>query len=90
MQNWTLTTDFYLVAGQDAMTHNGAPDIFNTDQGCQLTSQEFTGLLTQHHIAISMDGLGCRRDHVFVERLWGSVTYEEVYRIAVQDGFAPL
>ena len=90
VRNWTLTTDFYLVAAQDAMTHYGAPDIFNTDQGCQFTSQEFMGLLTQRHIAISMDDLGCRRDHVFVERLWGSVTYEEVYLIAVQDGFAPL
>ena len=46
-QNWTLTADFYLVAVQDTMTHNGAPDIFNTDQGCQFTSPEFTGLLTQ-------------------------------------------
>jgi transposase InsO family protein len=70
VQNWTLTTDFYLVAVRDAMTHNGAPDIFNTDQGCWFTSQEFTGLLTQRHIDISMDGLGCRRDHVFVERLF--------------------
>ena len=74
MQNCTLTTDFCLVAVLDAMTHNGAPDIFNTDQGGWFTSQEFTGLLTQNHIAISMDGLGCRRDHVLVERLWGSVT----------------
>jgi putative transposase len=58
VQNWTLTTDFYLVAVQDAMTHYGAPDIFNTDQGCWFTSQEFMGLLTQRHIAVSMGGQG--------------------------------
>jgi putative transposase len=75
----TLTTDFCLDAVQAAMHRYGAPDIFNTDQGCQFTSQEFTGLLTHHHIAISMDGQGCWRDNVFVERLWRSVKYEEVY-----------
>ena len=53
--------------------------IFNTDQGCQFTSQEFTGLLTHHGIQISMDGKGCWRDNVFVERLWKSIKYEEVY-----------
>ena len=51
----------------------------NTDQGCPFTSQEFTGLLKDHGIQISRDGTGCWRDHVFVERLWRSVTYEEVY-----------
>ena len=71
VQNWTLTTDFYLAAVQEAKTHNALPDIFNTDRGCQFTSQEFMGLLTQRHIAIIMDTLGCSRDHVFVERLWG-------------------
>jgi putative transposase len=55
------------------------PTIFNTDQGCQFTSQEFTGLLTHHGIQISMDGKGCWRDNVFVERLWKSIKYEEVY-----------
>ena len=57
----------------------GTPDIFNTDQGCQFTSQEFTGLLKDHGIQISMDGKGCWRDNVFVERLWKSIKYEEVY-----------
>ena len=75
----TLTTDFCLEAVQEALATYGTPDIFNTDHGCQFTSQEFTGLLTQHHIAISMDGKGCWRDNVFVERLWKSVNYEEVY-----------
>lgn len=75
----TLTTDFCLAAVQEAMTQYGRPEIFNTDQGCQFTSQEFTGLLAHHGIQISMDGKGCWRDNVFVERLWRSIKYEEVY-----------
>jgi putative transposase len=75
----TLTTDFCLEAVQEALANYGAPGIFNTDQGCQFTSQEFTGLLKDHGIQISMDGTGCWRDNVFVERLWRSVKYEEVY-----------
>ena len=75
----TLTTDFCLEAGQEAITQHGTPTIFNTDQGCQFTSQEFTGLLTHHGIQISMDGKGCGRDNVFVERRWKSLKYEEVY-----------
>ncbi len=75
----TLTTDFCLEAVQDALANYGTPEIFNTDQGCQFTSQEFTGLLKAHGIQISMDGKGCWRDNVFVERLWKSIKYEEVY-----------
>jgi putative transposase len=75
----TLTTDFCLEAVQDALANYGTPEIFNTDQGCQFTSQEFTGLLNAHGIQISMDGKGCWRDNVFVERLWKSIKYEEVY-----------
>ena len=75
----TLTTDFCTEAVQEAMTNYGAPTIFNTDQGCQFTSLEFTGLLTHHGIQISMDGKGCWRDNVCVERLWKSIKYEEVY-----------
>ena len=75
----TLTTDFCLDAVQDAVGRYGPPEIFNTDQGCQFTSLEFTGLLTHHGIQISMDGKGCWRDNVFVERLWKSIKYEEVY-----------
>lgn len=75
----TLTTDFCLDAVPDAVGRYGPPELFNTDQGCQFTSQEFTGLLTHHGIQISMDGNGCGRDTVFVERLWKSITYEEVY-----------
>jgi putative transposase len=57
----------------------GKPDIFNTDQGSQFTGQAFTGLLIENGVAISMDGKGAWRDNVFVERLWRSVKYEEVY-----------
>src|SRR5574340_900598 len=75
----TLTTDFCLEAVQEAITRYGTPAIFNTDQGCQFTSLEFTGLLKGQGIQISMDGKGCWRDNVFVERLWKSIEYEEVY-----------
>lgn len=75
----TLTTDFCVEAVNEAIHRHGKPEIFNTDQGCQFTSMEFTGLLKQNGIAISMDGKGCWRDNVFVERLWKSVKYEEVY-----------
>ena len=75
----TLTTDFCIEAVQEAVNRYGAPEIFNTDQGCQFTSLEFTGLLKDNGIQISMDGKGCWRDNVFVERLWRSVKYEEVY-----------
>ena len=57
----------------------GTPEIFNTDQGCQFTSDAFTGVLTLHDIAISMDGRGRALDNIFVERLWRSVKHEDVY-----------
>ena len=75
----TLTTDFCVDAVQEAMTRYGTPEIFNTDQGCQFTSQEFTGLLKDHGIQISMDGTRWWRDNVVVERLWRSLKYEEVH-----------
>jgi putative transposase len=75
----TLTTDFCIEAVQEAIHRHGPPDIFNTDQGSQFTSLEFTRLLKDNGIAISMDGRGCWRDNVFVERLWKSIKYEEVY-----------
>ena len=75
----TLTTDFCIEAVQEAMNKYGKPEIFNTDQGCQFTSLEFTGLLKENGIQISMDGKGCWRDNVFVERLWKSIKYDEVY-----------
>ena len=75
----TLTTDFCIEAVQEALASYGTPDIFNTDQGCQCTSQEFTGFLKDHGLQISMDGAGCWWDNVFVERLWKSIKYDEVY-----------
>jgi putative transposase len=75
----TMEVDFCLEAVEAAMARHGKPDIFNTDQGSQFTSAAFTGLLLKNAIAISMDGRGSWRDNVFVERLWRSVKYEEVY-----------
>lgn len=75
----TMEVGFCLEAVEEALAKHGRPDIFNTDQGSQFTSIDFTGLLLGHGIAISMDGKGSWRDNVFVERLWRSVKYEEVY-----------
>jgi putative transposase len=75
----TMETGFCTEALEEALTHHGKPEIFNTDQGSQFTSAAFTGVLLNADIAISMDGKGSWRDNVFVERLWRSVKYEEVY-----------
>jgi len=75
----SLTTDFCIEAVEEAIQRHGRPEIFNTDQGCQFTSNEFVGLLQGHGIQVSMDGKGRWVDNVFVERLWKSVKYEEVY-----------
>jgi len=75
----TMEVDFCIEAVEAALATYGRPEIFNTDQGSQFTSAAFTGLLLENKIAISMDGRGSWRDTVFVERLWRSVKYEEVY-----------
>jgi putative transposase len=75
----TMEASFCIEAVEEALAKYGKPGIFNTDQGSQFTSRAFTGLLSHHGIAISMDGKGAWRDNVFVERLWRSVKYEEVY-----------
>jgi putative transposase len=75
----SMTTDFCIEAVEEALARYGRPGIFNTDQGSQFTSSEFTGLLKQNGIAISMDGKGAWRDNVFVERLWKTIKCEEVY-----------
>jgi putative transposase len=75
----TMEVDFCIEAVEEALATYGRPEIFNTDQGSQFTSAAFTGLLLDNKIAISMDGRGSWRDNVFVERLWRSVKYEEVY-----------
>ena len=81
----TLDADFCIDALEEAL-RKGRPDIFNTDQGAQFTSEVFTGLLEQNGIRISMDGKGSYSDNLFIERLWRTVKYEEVYLKAYQDG----
>jgi len=75
----TMEAAFCIEALEEALARHGTPDIFNTDQASQFTSATFTGVLIKNAIAISMDGKGSWRDNVFVERLWRSVKYEEVY-----------
>ena len=75
----TMEAAFCVETLEDALARHGKPDIFNTDQGSQFTGEAFTGALIDNNIAISMDGKGAWRDNVFVERLWRSVKYEEVY-----------
>jgi len=75
----TLDASFCVEALEEALERYGAPEIFNTDQGSQFTSEGFTGLLLSHGVRISMDGRGRWLDNVFIERLWRSVKYEEVY-----------
>jgi putative transposase len=75
----TMEAAFCVETLEVALALHGKPDIFNTDQGSQFTGAAFTGVLTDNGIAISMDGKGAWRDNVFVERLWRSVKYEEVY-----------
>ena len=75
----TLDASFCTEALEEALGRYGAPEIFNTDQGSQFTSEAFTSLLSSHGVAISMDGRGRWLDNVFIERLWRSVKYEEVY-----------
>ena len=75
----TLEADFCVQALAAAIQDYGCPQIFNTDQGAQFTSEAFTGVLKEHDIKISMDGKGCYRDNIFVERLWRTVKYEHLY-----------
>jgi putative transposase len=75
----TMEAAFCVETLEDALARHGKPEIFNTDQGSQFTGAAFTGVLIKNGIAISMDGKGAWRDNVFVERLWRSVKYEEVY-----------
>ena len=81
----TLDADFCVEALEEALK-KGKPEIFNTDQGAQFTGEAFTELLKQHGIRISMDGKGSYNDNLFIERLWRTVKYEEVYLKAYQDG----
>jgi putative transposase len=75
----TLGTEFCVDALEEALSQHGRPEVFNTDQGSQFTSDDFTGVLKDHGVTISMDGKGRCMDNIFVERLWRSLKYEEVY-----------
>jgi len=81
----TMDAGFCVEALEEAL-RKGRPEIFNTDQGVQFTGEAFTGVLQQHGVMISMDGKGSYNDNIFIERLWRSVKYEEVYLKAYQDG----
>ena len=82
----TLTADFCVAALEEALSKFGRPEIFNTDQGSQFTSDEWIKVLQAADVAISMDGKGRWIDNVFIERLWRSVKYEEVYLHAYANG----
>ena len=75
----TMDTGFCVSALKQALAKHGDPEVFNTDQGAQFTSNDFTGVLLARDIQVSMDGKGRALDNVFVERLWRSVKYEEVF-----------
>ena len=81
----TMDAAFCVETLEDALARHGRPEIFNTDQGSQFTGAAFTAVLAGNGIAISMDGTGAWRDNVFVERLWRSVKYEEVYLRAYES-----
>jgi putative transposase len=81
----TMDVQFCLDVVQEAIDQYGGPEVFNTDQGSQFTSLAFTELLKSHGIRISMDGKCCWRDNVFVERLWRTIKYEEVYLRAYES-----
>ena len=81
----TLDADFCVETLEEALA-KGEPEVFNTDQGSQFTSEGFTELLEEHGVSISMDGKGRYTDNIFVERLWRTVKYEEVYLKAYSNG----
>jgi len=82
----TLDVDFCVEALEEAIRVHGCPEIFNTDQGSQFTSNKFTGKLEEHEIKVSMDGRGRYQDNIFVERLWWTVKYHYLYLHAFNNG----
>jgi putative transposase len=82
----TLEADFCVAALEDAPLRHGRPEIFNTDQGAQFTSQTFTDLLKSHEVQISMDGRGRVQDNIFIERLWWSIKYQYLYLWTFDNG----
>jgi len=81
----TMEARFCVEALEDAIALYGVPEVFNTDQGSQFTSRDFTSVLEAHGVAISMDGKGRWIDNVFIERFWRSLKYENVYLHAYED-----
>ena len=82
----TLDTSFCVEALKEALFKYGAPEIFNTDQGCQFTSEKFTSVLKTWNVKISMDGKGRFKDNIFIERLWRTLKYERIYLKAYETG----
>ena len=82
----TLDSRFCVEALKEALNNYGPPEIFNTDQGCQLTSEAFTSVLKNAGIKISMDGKGRFKDNIFIERLWRTLEYERIYLKAYETG----
>ena len=82
----TLEADFCVEAVEDAISQHGTPEVFNTDQGAQFTSQAFTNLLKDHDIKISMDGRGRVLDNIFIERLWWTLKYQYLYLWSFDNG----
>jgi len=83
-----MTTDFCVAALYEALALYGTPEIFNTDQGSQFTSEAFTGILKDADVAISMDGKGRAIDNVFIERLWRTLKYDHIYLNPAESGNA--
>lgn len=84
----TMSTEWCIKVVEQAIERYGKPEIFNTDQGVQYTSEAFTEMLTTNHIKISMDGKGRAIDNIFVERLWRTVKYENIYLNVYKDGLS--
>ena len=82
----TLDTEFCVEAVEEALGRYGGPEIFNTDQGAQFTSSDFTELLKSHKVQISMDGRGRVQDNIFIERLWWTLKYQYLYLWSFNDG----
>lgn len=82
----TIESDFCVEALQEALSRYSQPDIFNTDQGSQFTSKDFTGTLKKHDVKISMDGRGRCQDNIFIERLWWTIKYQYLYLHSFDSG----
>jgi len=84
----TMDADFCVEALQEALSRYGRPEIFNTDQGSQFTSKDFTGTLKEHGVKISMDGRGRCQDNIFIERLWWTIKYQYLYLHSFENGLS--